>query len=61
MMKIPNEQELQQFASNHSFDRVYDDFMKIYKQCTTKLYSFLINGTTLLSNNSLRFRKNLAK
>lgn len=40
IMKIPNEQELQQIASNHSFDRVHDDFMKIYKKSTSQLYSF---------------------
>lgn len=39
-MKIPNEQELQQIASNHSFDRVHDDFMKICEKCTSQLYSF---------------------
>ena len=34
----------------------YKDFMKIYRKCTSEPYSF---DTTLLANNSLRFRKNL--
>ena len=56
-MKIPNKRELQQIALNHSSDIDFKDFMKIYKKCTTELYSFLVNDTTLLSNDSLRFRK----
>ena len=58
-MKIPNKRELQQIASNHPPDIVFKDFMKIYKKCTAKPYSFLGNDTTLPSNNPLRFRKNL--
>ena len=34
-------------------------FANIYRKCTAKLYSFLVNDTTLASNNPLRFRKNL--
>ena len=34
-------------------------FIEIYRKCTDKLYSFLVIDTTLLSDNSLRFRKNL--
>ena len=33
--------------------------MKIYKKCTAKPYSFLVNDTTLPSDDTLRFRKNL--
>ena len=58
-MKIPNKRELQQFAINHSSDIDFKDFMKIYNKCTTKPYSFLVNDTTLPSDNPLRFRKNL--
>ena len=57
IMKIPNKRELQQIALNHSSDIDFKDFMKIYKKCTTELYSFLVNDTTLLSNDRLRFRK----
>ena len=33
--------------------------MKIYKKCTPKPYSFLVNDTTLSLDDPLRFRKNL--
>ena len=33
--------------------------MTIYKKCTSELYYFLSIDTTLLANNSLRFRKNI--
>ena len=33
--------------------------MNLYKKCNTKLYSFLVNDTTLVSDNPLRFRNNL--
>ena len=35
------------------------DFMNLYVKCTVKQYYFLINYTTLPSNNPLCFRKNL--
>ena len=44
---------------NHSSDIDFKDFMKIYKKCMEKPYSFLFNDTTLLSDNPLMFRKNL--
>ena len=59
IMKIPNKTELQQIAINHSSDINTKDFINIYKKCTDKPYSFLVNDTTLPSNNSLRFSKNL--
>ena len=59
IMKIPNKRELQQIALNHSSDIDFKDFMKIYKKCTAEPYSFLVNDTTLPSDNPLRFRKNL--
>ena len=33
--------------------------MKLYNDYTKELYSFLVNDTTLTSDNPLRFRKNL--
>ena len=33
--------------------------MRICKECTAEPYSFLVNDTTLLSDNWLRFRNNL--
>ena len=57
--KIPNKRELQQIAINHSSDINTKDFANIYRKCTAEPYSFLVNDTTLPSNNALRFRKNL--
>ena len=57
--KIPKKGELQSIASNHLSDLDFKDFMKIYKDYNEEPYSFLVNNTTLLSNNPLRFRKNL--
>ena len=59
IMKIPNKRELQQIALNHSSDIGFKDFMNIYKKCTAESCSFLVNDTTLPSDDPLRFRKNL--
>ena len=58
-MKIPNKRELPQIASNHSSDNEFKDFMKLYKDYTKESFSFLVRNTTLPSDNSLRYRKNL--
>ena len=58
-MKSPNKRELQQIAINRSSDIDFKDFVKIYKKCTDDPFSFLVNDTTLLSDNPLIFRKNL--
>ena len=58
IMKIPNKRELQT-ALNHSSDIDFKDSMNIYKKCTKEPYSFLVNNTTLPSDDPLRFRKNL--
>ena len=54
--KIPNKRELQQSAINHLSDISTKDFTNIYRKCTAEPYSFLVNDTTLASDNSLRFR-----
>ena len=59
--KIPNKRELQQIALYHLSDIDLKDFIKIYKKYTVESYSFLVNDTTLPSNNPLRFRKNLSE
>ena len=59
IMKIPNKREFQQIAINHSSDINTKDFINIYKKCTDKPYSLLVNDTTLASDDPLRFRKNL--
>ena len=59
IMKIPKKRELQQIALNHSSYIDFKDSIKIYKRCTAEPYSFLVNDTTLRSDDPLRFRKNL--
>ena len=61
IMKIPNKRELQQIALNHLSDIDVKDFMKIYKKYTKEPYSFLVNNTTIPSDDPLRFRKNLLR
>ena len=46
---------------NQSSDVDFKDFIKIYKKYTEEPYSFLVNDTTLPSDNPLRFRKNILK
>ena len=55
IMKVPNKRELQQLAISHSSDMDFKDFIRIYKKCTDKPYSFLVS----VSDDPLRFRKNL--
>ena len=57
--KIPDKRELQQITINHSPDISTKDFTNIYRKCAAEPYYFLVNDTTLVSNNPLRFRKNL--
>ena len=57
--KIPNKRELQQISINHSSDINTKDLTNIYKKYAAEPYSFLLNDTTLGSDNPLRFRKNL--
>ena len=59
VIKIPNKRELQQFAFNHSSDIDFQDFMNLYKKYNAKAYSFLVIDTTLVTDNSSRFKKNL--
>ena len=59
IMKIKNRRELQNIAIDHSSDISYNDFVKIYRECTIKPYYFLTIDTTLPASDPLRFRKNL--
>ena len=59
IMKINNKTELQNIAINHSADIDYQDFIKIYRECTKEPYNFLTIDTTLPASDPLRFRKNL--
>ena len=51
--------ELQNIAINHSADIDYQDFKKIYRECTKEPYNFLTIDTTLPASDPLRFGKNL--
>ena len=55
--KIPNKRDI--FARYHSSDMSTKDFANIHRKCTVEPYSFLVNDTTLASDNPLMFRKNL--
>ena len=59
IMKMNKRKELQNVAINHSEEIDYNDIVRIYKECTRKLYSFLTIDTTLPASDPLRFRKNL--
>ena len=65
IMKINNKRELQNIAINYSPDidfinqDFYQDFIKIYRECTKEPYNFLTIDTTLPASDPLRFRKNL--
>ena len=59
IMKINNKRELQNIAVNHSADIDYDNFLKIYRECTKEPNSFLTIDTTLPASGPLRFRKKL--
>ena len=59
IMKINNRKELKNISINHSADIDYNNFVRIYRECTRKPYSFLTIDTTLPASDPLRFRKNL--
>ena len=52
-----SKRELQQIALNHSSEIDFKGFMEIYKTYTAESHSFLVNDTTLSSDNPLRNRK----
>ena len=58
IMKINNKRELQNIAINHSADTDYQNFKKIYSECTKKAFNFLTTDTALPAGDPLRFRKN---
>ena len=58
-MKINNIRELQNIAINHSTDIDYQDFIKIYRECTKEPCNFLTIGTKLPVSDPLRFGKHL--
>ena len=63
IMKINSRKELQNIIHysriNHFADIEYQDFMRIYRECTREPFHFLTIDTTLPASNSLTFRKKL--
>ena len=59
IMKIPNKGERQQIMLNHLSYIEFKDFVKLYKDYIKKALLFLVDDTSLPSNNPLRFRKKL--
>ena len=56
IMKINNRKEWQNITINHSADIDYNDFMRIYRECTRKSYSFLTIDTALPTSDPLIFK-----
>ena len=61
VIRILNKRKLQQIASNHLYDIDFKDSTKLYKHYTKEPSSFLLNDTTLSSDNPLRFSNNLSQ
>ena len=59
IVKISNRRELQNIATDHSAEIDYQDFKKIYRECTKEPFNFLTIDTTLPASDPLGFRKNL--
>ena len=55
--KINNKRELRNIAANHSADIYYNNFVKIYRECTKEPYFFLTIDPTLPVSDFLRFTK----
>ena len=58
-MKIPSKRELQKIASKYSSDIDIQGFMNFYEECKIKPHYFLVIDTTLASDKSSCFRKNI--
>ena len=58
-MKIQNKKELQQVASNHSFDISIKESIILYRIYIVKPYFFLAINNSLASDNPLNLRCNL--
>ena len=56
-MKIPT--NFKQIVFNRSSDIDFRGYMNLCKKCTAKPHSFLVTHATLVSDNSLRFRKKI--
>ena len=54
IMKINNSREWQNIAINHSANIDYQNFMKIYKECTKEPFNFFKNRYYVSSNRSFK-------
>ena len=52
IIKINNKRELQNTVINHSADIDYQDFIKMYRECTKEPHNFLTIDTTLPASDS---------
>ena len=59
IMKINSRRELQNIAISNSADIDYNDFMKIYRECTREPFNFLTIDTMSPASDPLRFREKL--
>ena len=59
LMKTNNRRELKNIAFDHSADINYQDFKKIYRECTKEPFTFLTIDTTLPASNPLRLRNKI--
>ena len=57
--KIANKRKVWEIAINYSWDISTKYFENICRKSTVESYLFFVNNTTLPSDNSLMFRKNL--
>ena len=53
IMKIKSIREIQNIAINHSAVIDYNDFIKIYRECTKEPFNFSAIDTTLPASNPL--------
>ena len=56
IVKIPNEEELQQIVFNNSSDIDFKYFINLYKKFTAKPFSFSVIDVTLASDSSPQIR-----
>ena len=58
-MKINSRIVLKNIVTDHSVDIDYQDFKKIYRECTKETQNILTIDTALPASHPLRFRKTL--
>ena len=54
IIKISKKRKLQKITLNHSSEIELKDFIKLYNDYSEESYSFLVNDTTLPSDNPLK-------